>query len=424
MHEKVEIDLGPEHLRALQTIVDPVLVSELPTVLWSPHGHAEAVDAVCPLIDVMLLDSDDLDDPVDAFARAERLRKHVYMVDLAWLRTTPWRERLAATFDLPERLAALREIDGAGDPPPGGVDGQRAAARRLAGLPAALGAQPSAAVGRTAGVRGGRRRRRGDRLAAHRRAGGARAGRRHRVHGGRDRRCRCSAAWAGSTPTERDADGDERQWKILGASRGEGGILGEGIRQALLREPTYCAGAERRPGALSRHDGLVRDRRGPRAGLRRADGRRRHRRRATSCSPAARRRRPPTSCSWTRCNGSDIDLVASTFWIGDERCVDPDDDRSNYKMIKESPARPARRPGDPHVHADQGRARSRGGRRGLRARCCETPGRRTSTCCCSGSAPTATPRRCFPGQQSLNERRGWWSACPRRAWSRSCPGSR
>ena len=36
-------------------------------------------------------------------------------------------------------------------------------------------------------------------------------------------------------------DGRERCWTILGASRGEGGILGEGIRQALLRDPTYRA---------------------------------------------------------------------------------------------------------------------------------------------------------------------------------------
>ena len=36
------------------------------------------------------------------------------------------------------------------------------------------------------------------------------------------------------------ADGDtERTWTVLGASRGEAGILGEGIRQALLRDPTY-----------------------------------------------------------------------------------------------------------------------------------------------------------------------------------------
>ena len=34
-------------------------------------------------------------------------------------------------------------------------------------------------------------------------------------------------------------DGKESTWVVLGASRGESGILGEGIRQALLRDPTY-----------------------------------------------------------------------------------------------------------------------------------------------------------------------------------------
>ena len=36
-----------------------------------------------------------------------------------------------------------------------------------------------------------------------------------------------------------EPDGRERTWTLLGASRGEGGILGEGIRQALLRDRTY-----------------------------------------------------------------------------------------------------------------------------------------------------------------------------------------
>ena len=31
----------------------------------------------------------------------------------------------------------------------------------------------------------------------------------------------------------------EIEWTVMGASRGEAGILGEGIRQALLRDPTY-----------------------------------------------------------------------------------------------------------------------------------------------------------------------------------------
>ena len=37
-----------------------------------------------------------------------------------------------------------------------------------------------------------------------------------------------------------DPGGGEREWTILGASRGEAGILGEGIRQALLRDPTFA----------------------------------------------------------------------------------------------------------------------------------------------------------------------------------------
>ncbi|MEA2210845.1 MAG: 6-phosphogluconolactonase [Solirubrobacteraceae bacterium] len=31
-----------------------------------------------------------------------------------------------------------------------------------------------------------------------------------------------------------------------------------------------------------------------------------------------------------------LDLSRTTFWLGDERCVEPDDERSNYHMIKES----------------------------------------------------------------------------------------
>jgi hypothetical protein len=42
----------------------------------------------------------------------------------------------------------------------------------------------------------------------------------------------------GLRATSRNGDG-ERRWTLLGASRGEGGILGEGMRQSLLRDRTY-----------------------------------------------------------------------------------------------------------------------------------------------------------------------------------------
>jgi 6-phosphogluconolactonase len=32
----------------------------------------------------------------------------------------------------------------------------------------------------------------------------------------------------------------------------------------------------------------------------------------------------------------EVDLTETTLWFGDERCVPPDDDRSNYKMVKDA----------------------------------------------------------------------------------------
>jgi glucose-6-phosphate dehydrogenase assembly protein OpcA len=213
MHETVEIDLGPEHLEALQTIVDPVLVGEIPTVMWSPHGHDEAVDALLPLIDVMLIDSDDIDDPSEAFSRAEHLRRKTYIVDLAWLRTTPWRERLAATFDLPERLAALRQIR---ELEVRHRESSMASALLLAGwMSSRLRWQQSRLRlwdGRLAGVT---------------------------VFCADGTSVSLQRGLGGLDACERSGDGEEHSWKILGASRGEGGILGEGVRQALLRDPTY-----------------------------------------------------------------------------------------------------------------------------------------------------------------------------------------
>ena len=43
----------------------------------------------------------------------------------------------------------------------------------------------------------------------------------------------------GLRAVRRARNGDEQAWTVMGASRGEAGILGEGVRQALLRDPTY-----------------------------------------------------------------------------------------------------------------------------------------------------------------------------------------
>lgn len=237
--ELVEIDLGPGHLDALQTIVDPVLASGMPTVVWSPHGYDDAVRRLLPLIDVLLLDSDDQPDPAEAFARAAGLCSDVYVVDLAWLRTTPWRERLAASFDLRSRLQCLsrvRELEVRHQ------ESSTASGLLLAGwLASRLGWDQAPVAARADG----------DLVAAVGRDGGSVTVRlrseaqRAPGLGGVTVICEdgpelsLQRGAGGLDAREVTADGEERVWKILGASRGEGGILGEGVRQALLRDPTY-----------------------------------------------------------------------------------------------------------------------------------------------------------------------------------------
>jgi glucose-6-phosphate dehydrogenase assembly protein OpcA len=241
VREHIEIDLGPEHLEALETVVDPILISEMPTIVWSPHGHDEAVRRLLPVTDVILLDSDDLSDPAEAFDRAGLLCGSVYVVDLAWLRTTPWRERLAASFDLRERAAALREIS---ELEVRHQERSAASALLLAGwLASRLGWGPIPLSGTSHG---------GMSAAVSRPDGEVELRLRkfeQEAPGLNGVTVACepglslslSRGQGGLDAEETNTEGEQRNWKILGASRGEGGILGEGVRQALLRDPTYPA---------------------------------------------------------------------------------------------------------------------------------------------------------------------------------------
>ncbi len=75
--ERVEIEIGERHLSKLDTIVDPLLVSDLATMVWAPHGHSQALDSLRRLAQIVLVDSQDEPDVsrgVAALGRACRLR--------------------------------------------------------------------------------------------------------------------------------------------------------------------------------------------------------------------------------------------------------------------------------------------------------------------------------------------------------------
>jgi glucose-6-phosphate dehydrogenase assembly protein OpcA len=226
----------------LLTIADPLVVTDLPTLLWSPHGHPEAVGALAPLAQEILLDS--TADPVwrDALEHACTLSERLYVVDLAWLRSTPWRERIAAAFQFPPRREELATITGVTirhHP-----DSTVSAMLLIGWLASRLGWKPSPLVahaGASTELSGKASSRRQDveisLQAVPEQAVPGLAGLTLQTAAGRS--LTLDRGPGGLAAHETTARGGTHDWTILGASRGEGGILGEGIRQSLLRDPTY-----------------------------------------------------------------------------------------------------------------------------------------------------------------------------------------
>ena len=163
------------------------------------------------------------------------------MVDLAWLRTTPWRERLAASFDPPQRLAALSQLE---EICIRHQASSGASAALLAGwLATRLHWTIEPLQSRNGSGRRGTARREatGDRIEISLSPFAQEAPGLAGVTVGWRPGCSLSLdrGPGGLMAHQRSASGEEQSWQVLGASRGEGGILGEDVRQALLRDPTY-----------------------------------------------------------------------------------------------------------------------------------------------------------------------------------------
>ena len=239
LHETVVVELGERHLDDLLTIADALVATYLPTLLWSPHGHHEIVTELMTLSQAVLVDSVEEPAAGEALDRACSLSEQAYVVDLAWLRTTPWRERLAASFDPPQMRRELQTITNVTvrhHP-----DSTAAAMLIYGWLASRLGWQAGPLVSDGDALRGAAQTNNHEvslRLegAPELLVPGLESLELETAAG---RSLRLSRGPGGLHARTRDPQGKEHEWTIPGASRGETGVLGEGIRQALLRDPTY-----------------------------------------------------------------------------------------------------------------------------------------------------------------------------------------
>jgi len=98
-----------------------------------------------------------------------------------------------------------------------------------------------------------------------------------------------------------------------------------------------------------------------------------------------------------------INLRRTTFWVGDERCVDPDDDRSNYKMIRESLLDPLGEGNQPVMQRMQGELGPQAGAEGYQ-RALMQAGPPKFDLVLLGIGPDGHCASLFPNQDSLHER--------------------
>lgn len=120
------------HLAAL---VDPLLVSGVPTYLWwpstPPFGTGELTDAL-RICDALVVDSSRFDRPYHSFLGlaelAERSHRRLGIADLQWERLVPWREAAAQFFAPKERWPLMQSISEVGIDYAGEGRGNRIAA--------------------------------------------------------------------------------------------------------------------------------------------------------------------------------------------------------------------------------------------------------------------------------------------------------
>ncbi|HMJ02121.1 MAG TPA: glucose-6-phosphate dehydrogenase assembly protein OpcA [Conexibacter sp.] len=110
-HDGAELLADAERLRHADSLVRPLRVSGLPTLLWLPGAQASPAERpLAALADAIVLDSGATHDVAAGLARAAELGAS-RVRDLAWLRLARWRQRIAERFEAPAERALLERVE-------------------------------------------------------------------------------------------------------------------------------------------------------------------------------------------------------------------------------------------------------------------------------------------------------------------------
>ncbi|TMC00360.1 MAG: hypothetical protein E6J40_02215, partial [Chloroflexi bacterium] len=159
-YELVKLHVHGAAATHLAALVDPLLVSGVPTYLWwlgtPPFGSNELRDAL-QIADALVVDTARFTRPYHSFLALAGMSAHVHkrlgVADLQWARLDPWRETIAQFFAPVARRAFLSGINEIGIDYAGEGRGNRIPSSILIGwIASALGWKLKRAAGGMGGV--------------------------------------------------------------------------------------------------------------------------------------------------------------------------------------------------------------------------------------------------------------------------------
>lgn len=158
--ELVTLHVGSSAGEHLAPLVDPLLLSGVPTYLWwlgtPPFGTHGLVEAL-KIADALVVDSAHFERPYHSFLGlaevAASSHQHLGVADFQWQRNAPWREMIAQFFEPEDRRSFMQGIAEVGVDYVGDGRGNRIGAALLVGwFASTLGWKLQRAVGGTGGV--------------------------------------------------------------------------------------------------------------------------------------------------------------------------------------------------------------------------------------------------------------------------------
>jgi glucose-6-phosphate dehydrogenase assembly protein OpcA len=96
--EDVTLTVKGPAARHLDSLVEPLTLPDLPLAVWYVGTCPDVDDALCDTAEVVLVDSKEIGGP-GGFADLVPVYRNRTLIDLTWVRLTPWRLLLASLFE-------------------------------------------------------------------------------------------------------------------------------------------------------------------------------------------------------------------------------------------------------------------------------------------------------------------------------------